>query len=679
METIPTRFSEPTPLDFILEPGQVFRVGPTVFRLLQVNDGWATLQHSVSLEEKIIRDSLFLAELTKGKIVLADDEDTKRALDGDVFEEDDKSILVRLPLGVLSEAQMQHVLRVLRYIRALRGLGYTCLSPKNPTIQLDIERLQRRFGDTEPVKASWIYTWSLPFDKSGGDPRSVIPNFPDRGGKGGSRLAPEVEAAIKRVLDRKKAEPNARVQTFKVKQDVESILQIEYPNRPDIVLAPNWSSIDRRIKTEFSSYDLCRRNHGKVFADKQYRDWYPREKAGSPLAVFETDDTDTMVFLIDERSGLPSGRGHLTGTIDQDSQVVPGLEISQKPRSVWSAISAIVKAILPKDPDDPDFAMSKAGCEFYGKPGVIIFDNALYNHAKDIEIAAASIGFIPGWAKPRTPTEKAEQEGWNGRVKRDFLPTLPGYRGDKKLRDGLKSGMTSANLGLLEFKQFFMKWTYDDYSNTPMEKGLTPRQKWHVGMRFSKPRIPRDIWGYRLLPCLHGTVKFRPEGILFCGLIYSVPFLKVLRKRYGHNTDANFRFNPGDLKEIYIHDPATKAYIPIPSTNPEYTKGLSLYQHKLVRKIARENRVRNPSIPQLLLYREELRILTEQLRYSNKLRDRKRSAITGDVPANNPTRRKERKDTPNIMVVTDLEDHILDIEEVDMEEEDEGWNLAEMA
>jgi putative transposase len=298
----------------------------------------------------------------------------------------------------------------------------------------------------------------------------------------------------------------------------------------------------------------------------------------------------------------------------------------------------------------------------------------LYNHAKDIEQIAESIGIIPGWAKPKTPTEKSEQEGWNGRVKEKFMSTLPGYRGDKKQREGLQAGMTSSNIGLQKFKQLLMKWVYDDYSNTPMADGLTPRQMWHLGMRHSKPRIPRDIWGYRLVPCLHKTLKFRPEGILFCGLIYSAPFLHAIRKRYGHNSDACFRFNPGNLKEIYLHDPTTKAYVPVPCTNPEYASGLSLYQHQLVLKMARENRIRNPSLPQLLLYREELRVLTEQLRYSTKLTDRKRSARTGTVPGDTSTTEASRA-----FVVTQLEDRILELEEVEMEEEDEGWNLAEVA
>lgn len=660
--------------DFLLEPGLLLRSGATVFLVENMHDNVAILKHTVSLEEKVILVPKLLGEILKGNVVVAEARDRERALGGDKFEEDDKQTMARLPLSELSKAQIDHVLRVTRCINGLRAQGYTSLSPGNPTIQLDLDRLKERLNDEKPVKAAWVYKWSIPFDRSGGDPCSVIPRLQDRGGKA-NRIDPIIDRATARVLETKKKDSKAKVRTYQIVSDIKSILQTEHPTSPDLVIAVNWSTVDRRIQSEFSPYDLCRRNHGAAVARQKYRDWYPREAAGFPLAVWETDDIDTDVFNIDERSGLPCGRAYLTGVIDQHSLIVPGLELSHKPRSVWSAVSAIAKAILPTDPDDFDFAESKSGCEFYGKPGVVVFDNALYNHAKDIELAAHSMNFIPGWAKPKTPTEKAHQEGWNGRVKRDFLSTLPGYRGDKKKREGLKEGLAAANIGLQKFKHLLMKWIYDDYCNSPMQDGLTPRQKWHFGMRFSKPRIPRDIWGYRLVPCLHKTLKFRPEGIQFCGLIYFAPFLTAMRKMYGHNADALLRFNPGDLGEIYVQNPATKAYAPIPCANPEYAKGLSLYQHQLVRKLARTHRVRNPSIPQLLLYREELRLLTEQLRYSTKLKDHKRAVRTGDIPCETsgvkPTGKTE------IIQVTELESQVASIDEVEMEQGEEGWEMPE--
>jgi len=665
--------------DIEVEPGLLLRSGPNVFRIDAINGDIATLRHAVSVNDcRLIKLATLLAQIGRGVIVPAEDNDVLRAINRDHFADDDREILIKLPTADLSDAQIDHVLTLMRYIRSLRQLGYQSLSPKNPTIQLDIQKLHRHFGNqNKPVpKAAWIYTWSLELDKAGGDPRALIPRYDKRGGKGKQRRPKEIQRAIAKILDRKREERSTPIKTVDVLGDVRTEIHLEYPTHPELTLSLNWSTIDRSIKESFSAYELCVRNLGKAYADQQFRDWYPREKSEFPLAVWETDDTDSCVFTVDERSGLPSGRAYLTPVIDQHSQVIAGMEMSEKPRSAWSAISALVNAILPSDPEALDFAETESGCEFYGKPGVIVFDNALYNHAKDIEIMAGSLGLIPGWAKPYTPTEKAYQEGWHGRMKEQFLPGLPGFRGDKTAREGLQEGMASATMGLLAFRQALYKWIYDVYCNTPLADGVTARQKWHLGLRWGKPRIPRDVWGYKLAPCLHKTLKLRPEGVLFCGLIYSAPFLTALRKKHGHNVDTLFRYNPGNLREIYVQDPLTKAFIPVECTDLAYADGLTLYQHKLIRKLCTAKKIRNPSIPQLLLYRDKLRLLTEKLRFSTRLSDRKIAGRTGDVPANVDADTTTKPAAPKVTImVTELEDKVMDIDETEMDLDDDGWNL----
>ena len=666
----------PTSRDFCLAQGLVLRAGPTVFRVTQIHEGVVTLEHLVSFERRVISQTRLLTEIAGGKILVAAPRDELRALEGDLFIEDDHKSIARLPIDELSDPQREHVLRVMRYIRGLRQLGYVKLVPTHPTIQLDLNRLQKKFGDLKSVKVRWLYKWSLKLDQANGDPRSIVPQYNRRGGSGGKRLDPLVEDAINRALKERKDDPTAKIRTHDLLKDSKAILEIEHPGRPDLTIGVNWSTINRRVKETFTAYETCRRNQGKAVADKIYRGWYPREQAEFPLEVAEADDTDTCVFLVDEKCGLPSGRGFLTTIVDQNSLNCHGYELSHKPRSTWSAISSLINAILPKDRAHPDFAKSATGCEFYGKPGVIVFDNALWNHVIELEEAAHSIGIIPAWAKPKTPTEKAYQEGWFGRLKREFLPDLPGFRGDKKLREGLQEGLASANMGLLEFRQTFVKWTYDVYANTPQGKdGLTPRQRWHLGTRLAHPRLPVDINGLKLVPCLQKTKKLREGNILFCKLIYHSPFLHMLGRVYGHNADVRFRFNPGDLGEIFAFDPQLKIYIPIPAVNQEYARGLSLYQDQLIRKMAKEAKVSNPSVPQLLLFREQLRVLTHQLRYSTKLKDRKRAARTGEIESTDAADGKHKAPAQETIAVTELEDHILDIEEVEMDMEEDGWTL----
>ena len=61
-------------------------------------------------------------------------------------------------------------------------------------------------------------------------------------------------------------------------------------------------------------------------------------------------------------------------------------------------------------------------------------------------------------------------------------------------------------------------------------------------------------------------------------------------------------------------------------------QGITEYQQKLILKLARIRGITNPSIPDLVAAREELRLLTEQLSTSKKMRSRKKAEQIGNVP-----------------------------------------------
>jgi putative transposase len=662
------------PTDYSVGVGTILRRGVDVFRIIEWNKEIAILENCRAIARKQIPSLQLLGAIEAGDIQFSSEADEARALTGDNFNDADSVVIDgELPLDGLSEAQQRQFRRVTRYIRELQRRGYLSLTPSNKLIQLELDRLRQRFNDPEPVRAAWVYKWWLEIKRSGGDNRAAIPKFNRRGGRGGHRLDSIAEEAICRVIQRTKNDKTLKIRTRSMADGVNAILRIEHPERDDLKFSVSWSTMDRRIREAFTEYEICVRNKGRAYARRKYREWFPRDRAQFPLEVVETDDTDTQIFLIDELTGLPRGRGYLTAVIDQHSDTPMGWELSDKPRSMWSAVSSLVHAILPKNPDHSDFGECTSGCEFYGRPGIVVFDNALYNHCDEIELAAESMRFIPAWAKPKTPTEKAMVEGWFKTLKTVFLPSLPGFRGSKTSRDDIKEGMATANMGWLEFRKALIKWAFDEFANKPQLSGWTPRQRWHAGMRFASPLIPRDIRGFKLNACLHQKLKFRPEGIqLAPGLIYSHPELGRLRRQYGHNSDSKFRYHPQELGSIAVLDPGSNTYIQVPSVNPEYTHGLSLYQHKLILQMAKENGIRNPSARDLMLYREMLRVLTEQLRHSKKLRERIKSARTGDVPGGESTGTYK---PGAVVVVTELEARIEEFAQIPMEEGDDGWTL----
>lgn len=166
-------------------------------------------------------------------------------------------------------------------------------------------------------------------------------------------------------------------------------------------------------------------------------------------------------------------------------------------------------------------------------------------------------------------------------------------------------------------------------------------------------------------------LRLRPEGIRFVGLIYSNHRLQLIRKKMGHNAVIQFRYHPEHTKEIFAYDEERRELFAVPCLSQEYTKGLTFYQHKLIMKMAVDNGKRNPSIQQMLMYRDELAKLVSQMRWSSKLKERRKAAridSEGSLP-------QPSKQSSPIVVVTELENMLAEIEDILVDVNDDGWEF----
>lgn len=665
--------------EFSFTPGQIFRRDTTLFRIDGEEGAFYRLENSTTLEKKLYPKLQLHLDYASELIAPATAGDEEQARHGVIILNDDAKLLHHLPLDMCSPAAQLHVRSVMACINGLRKLGHDSLTPK-PLLQIEYDRLWERIKAENPdfvhYELRTIYDWSLVLDRAGGDPRAILPLFSDRGGRGKSRLPEITQECLKLALYYLRTHTDLKlrpclVEELTLKQLVQRVGGDQAP-----LLNVSRSSAARALEKEFTPFQILVRNKGKAYAEREYRDTYPRDRAERPLEVVEFDDKDSRVFLIDERSGLPFGRGFVTAGVDQATIVPMGFSVSERHRSTWSALCAVTNSILPKDPNAPEFGEVSSAIEFMGKPGIALFDNATYNHVAEIDLAVYEMQITAAWAKPYTPTEKSCIEGFNGRMDRDFFSLQPGYAGAKGDRDALDEGSASANISTDEFVRRLMHWAYDDYCNTPGEDGFTPRQRWHSQMRLVEPRFPVDIYRLKIAPTLRHSVAFRPEGILFTGLIYQSDRLIKLRRNIGASAKVEFRYDPRDMSRIYVLDPFERQLFIVSSAHPEYTQGLTLYQHRLIRKMARLRKKFNPSIPELLQVREELRILVEQARFSTKKKERAFSKKMGSVPEGENSSSKSK--ALEKVVMTDLEFQVADIDDVEMETCDEGWDVPEL-
>jgi|GEM_PF-4203289 len=674
--------------DFAIEVGVLLRAETVVFRISEIHGGIVTLVNAKNFEARKVKKAQLETDIAKGIISPATEVDSLRAFEDDIFVEDESPGIDHLLISDLSKSALAHFLRIQRYLTKLHERGHR-ISPRNGLLPLELARIQREIGDPKSPSVASIYKHHLSVTRANGDMRVVIPRYDCRGGKGGSRVSEKIELATQQVLAGKRNDSQATLKTQEVMKDIETKIIATYPNDPNLALMLSWSTVNRRIKNEFSAYERFSRNHGKKAAEKKFKFWHPRERADRPNLVWETDDTDTREFLIDDRSGLPWGRAYLTSVIDQYDGFVLGMELSEKPRSVDSAVRAIVSAILPKDMGHPHFALVISGCEFYGKPFIVVFDNALYNHANEIELFSAEVPITPAWAIPETPEEKTCIEHFHDVLKDQYISKQAGDRGPLTQREGLNKGREKAVKTLVECRQTVWKWVYDEYSNNPREiqrlkdsqsfqiSGLTPRQARHqyYAQSGQNPRIPVDIGGMKILNCQHAIATVRDGLLKFEQILYHGHFLHIYEKKHGVGAKLEIRYDPQDLGSVWVKDEKTNTYIILATAWPEYAAGLSLFQHGLIRKLCREAKKQNPAKLDYLKHREDLRVLTAQLAHSKKIRERRLAVRVGGV-ARAPTQGAEEAAAKTRKVteeVTELESVVSDIDEITFDMSEEGW------
>jgi len=76
------------------------------------------------------------------------------------------------------------------------------------------------------------------------------------------------------------------------------------------------------------------------------------------------------------------------------------------------------------------------------------------------------------------------------------------------------------------------------------------------------------------------------QGIAFGSLYYTSPELEILRSDLPKKEKVPFKFNPNDLSEIYVWDRLHDGgkWITVKAVDQEYTRGLSLWKHKVIRQ-----------------------------------------------------------------------------------------------
>jgi len=562
----------------------------------------------------------------------------------------------------------------LAWKNALREAGVGRITDEPWVRQIVTNLKLTKLKDTRHFEISTLMSDQREVQKAEGDTLVLLPDYSRRGGYGKKRLDSTLEEIMGKAIEssRHGTDPIVVTRIFEVINREVHTHNITYADSP--IRMPGLSTIARRVKEKIPAIEIDR----KVLSPRYLRNSYRSNSASRvhtqiPLLVSEYDDTDTNVFLISGKTGLPCGRAHLTSGICSGTLMLLGADIGIESRSFESAIGAIHHSLLPKSMAHPDFKYATSNWDGYGVQGSILLDNAVYNKCKSIRHQSDAMLLKLCPVEPYMPVAKSAIEHFNFEVQESFSPTLPGWRGIDDDPDAVKRGMAGAILFEEEFRALFVKWVTGEYMNKPGQDGHSPRQRWNSYFTGRSPAIrwtPEELSIFRLRPEM---LTFRPSGgVLRLGLTYDNQWLQDIREHFGVNSKVLIYVDRKNLANVVCEHPLTRQRQTVPCvTGDTYSDGLAESAQQLVLKMCRQRKITNPSLLEMQREREELKVLTAQLSRSKKLVDRKFAERHKSVDQKaSPSGVSVETNVVTIKkVVTELEAQIIELQSIELEED----------
>jgi putative transposase len=164
-------------------------------------------------------------------------------------------------------------------------------------------------------------------------------------------------------------------------------------------------------------------------------------------------------------------------------------------------------------------------------------------------------------------------------------------------------------------------------------------------------------------------LTIQPYGIELQSMRYNCYELTTLRTRMGSRADkqVKIKYNPADLSCIHVYDPDEQRYLTVPALAQDYTRGLSLWKHRVIRNfvLSEQHTVDLVALGQA---QRKIQAIVEQSMRRKKLSTRTKIA-RWQSQAIDPKAAEPASINPVTRPVFDLE---LDLSQL----EREGWGLS---
>jgi putative transposase len=435
----------------------------------------------------------------------------------------------------------------------------------------------------------------------------------------------------------------------KVRRDVDELNEKRTASGLEKLPYPGKETIRRYINDALCR-DTFAEKYGEAAAKARWDGAGKGLKAVKILALAIIDDTVLdAVSVFDADRNVPIGRPWLCIIMDVHSRCILGWVLSFVPPSVETAAECLRRANRPKTIRPDLAARYPVLAKINGRMDRLLADNGSNYVSPQFQEILVDLGIALQLTAVRSPTQKAMIERLFFTLNTWLLQKLPGHTLDPKLlREFNIDPEKEAVLTLGELELLISEFVNAYHLTIHSGIDAQPARKWEVSMRAHGRDVIADE---RMLSILTGVVRrdrrLYRGSIRMLGLTYrdDVRSRELNDDLVGAEPHRNrvssgaavatvkYKFNPGDLRQVYVWNYVRLEWVTLPCTDLEYASGLSLWQHQQVRAWAKTRNLEFNSEAERLEVRAQLNDLILELAPDLAARERRAVARMMGTPA----------------------------------------------
>ncbi|MHB1642225.1 MAG: DDE-type integrase/transposase/recombinase [Acidithiobacillus sp.] len=471
----------------------------------------------------------------------------------------------------LTEVEMTEMNRRLSYVRpitkAMVARSHEYVEPL--IINLAKERKE------DPPGTSTVLRWIRKYILANENPLSLAPRFRDRGNRS-LRFDPRVEGIMSDRIAQDYLN-SQRLSVARVSSHIVGHLMEEFGDNdmPPVDLTfPSERTVQRRV-AEIDLYKRDRARFGPHAANRRHKAAGAQRVVTRVLEVTEADGTLLDVLIVDPDTGDVLGRPYCTAVIDVWSRAIIALVITFTPFSAPTLLMALKMACSQKCTQNMGGVME-----------VVVFDNGSDYGSDAVRNFCSRTGIQIETCAPRDPNGKPHIERFFKTMNHQLIHILKGttFSNPTDRGDYLSNKYACVTMEVLRSRVF--EWLENDY-HIRLHRGFgrTPFHAWeesakdHLPLVFPVDDLDIIARSVVLRSINRGRIQYENQH----WYSHALAMLEQQLGTHGLPDKVKVFVDELNLDRVFVEDPRSHGnFIQADSTRPEYTRGLTLYEHRKV-------------------------------------------------------------------------------------------------